>query len=499
MDQCEDREEGVPPSKSTLCGEHESQTKAQRNPPGPPPSSVSLQSDVLRDVIRRSQQRGASHKKIQQSLKCGPEPSSVSLQSDGSKKHLFIHFKSQQESAAERIYKRPAGPEPRRNCMSVMPMTYNCSTDYSFRRNAVSLTDRAEESSLWSSSPLRRKDFSETESGYGSMGSLLSLGSNQSMDSVLFFATETLNLCNLSEERYEALSSALSSQSSCLRELDLSNSDLQDSGTKFLSDGLKSPHCKLNILRLSHCNISEKGYEALSSVLSSQSSSLRQLDLRNCDLQDSGVKLLSAGVKSPNCTLETLRVEPAGVRWLRPGLRKYSCQLTIDTNTVNTKLQLSDNNRKVTRVEEVQSYPDHPDRFDVCPQLLCRNGLTGRCYWEVEWRGDVYISVSYRSIRRKGGSYDCWFGLNDQSWSLICSYNGPRSVRHNKTETSISSSSSVSNRAAVYVDCPAGTLSFYRVSSDTLIHLHTFNTTFTQTLYPGFRFSWSPGSSVSLC
>ncbi|XP_039460042.1 stonustoxin subunit alpha-like, partial [Oreochromis aureus] len=171
----------------------------------------------------------------------------------------------------------------------------------------------------------------------------------------------------------------------------------------------------------------------------------------------------------------------------------------IDTNTVNTNLQLSDNNRKVTHVEEVQSYPDHPDRFDVCKQLLCRNGLTGRCYWEVEWRGNVCISVSYRSIRRKGGS-DCEFGYNDQSWSLYCSDDGPQSVRHNNKHTSISSSSSsssASNRAAVYVDCPAGTLSFYRVSSDTLIHLHTFNTTFTQTLYPGFRL-W-PGSSVSLC
>ncbi|XP_076737472.1 neoverrucotoxin subunit alpha-like [Maylandia zebra] len=213
------------------------------------------------------------------------------------------------------------------------------------------------------------------------------------------------------------------------------------------------------------------------------------------------MKLLSAGLKDPGWRLDTLRVEPAGVRWLRPGLRKYSCQLTIDTNTVNTKLQLSDNNRKVTRVKEVQSYPDHPDRFDgLYPQLLCRNGLTGRCYWEVEWRGDVDISVSYRSIRRKGGS-DCWFGYNDQSWSLICSDDGPVCVRHNNRETSISSSSSsssVSNRAAVYVDCPAGTLSFYRVSSDTLIHLHTFNTTFTQTLYPGFIF-WSPGASVSLC
>ncbi|TKS66009.1 Stonustoxin subunit alpha [Collichthys lucidus] len=195
------------------------------------------------------------------------------------------------------------------------------------------------------------------------------------------------------------------------------------------------------------------------------------------------------------------RVEPAGVRWLSPGLRKYSCELTVDTNTVNRIIKLSDNNRKMTYVEEEdQSYPDHPDRFDYWPQLLCRTGLTGRCYWEVEWRGRVYISVSYRRIRRKGGR-DCWFGWNDHSWSLICSDDDGYSVRHNNRETSISSSSSssssVSNRVAVYVDCPAGSLSFYRVSSDTLIHLHTFNTTFTQPLYPGFGFG--SGSSVSLC
>ncbi|XP_039459290.1 NLR family CARD domain-containing protein 3-like [Oreochromis aureus] len=307
-----------------------------------------------------------------------------------------------------------------------------------------------------------------------------------------------LSGCNLSECSCEALSSVLNSQSSSLREFHLNNNDLQDSGMKKLSVGLESPNCKLEILRLSGCLITDEGCSYLASALSANPSHLRVLDLSYNHPGDSGMKVLLAGLKDPHWRLDTLRVEPAGVQWLRPGLRKYSCQLTIDTNTVNTNLKLSDNNRKVTDVEEVQSCPDHPDRFDYFYQLLCRNGLTGRCYWEVEWRGKVYISVSYRRIRRKGDCNDCWFGGNDQSWSLYCSDDGPCRVWHSNKVTSISfSSSCVSNRVAVYVDCPAGTLSFYRVSSDTLIHLHTFNTTFTETLYPGFRV-WPPGSSVSL-
>uniref|UniRef100_A0A669CIV0 B30.2/SPRY domain-containing protein n=2 Tax=Oreochromis niloticus TaxID=8128 RepID=A0A669CIV0_ORENI len=305
-----------------------------------------------------------------------------------------------------------------------------------------------------------------------------------------------LNFCNLSGKSCEALSLVLSCQSSCLRELDLSDNDLQDSGAKLLSAELQSLHCTLKTLSLSGCLITEEGCTSLASALTSNPSHLRELDLSYNYPGDSIVKLLAAGLKDPQWKLDTLRVEPAGVRWLRPGLRKYSCQLTIDTNTVNTNLQLSDNNRKVTRVEDVQSYPDHPDRFDHWKQLLCRNGVTGRCYWEVEWSGRVYISVSYRRIGRKGNSEDCLFGINDQSWSLYCSNKGPRSVWHNNIKTS-SSSSSVSKRVAVYVDCPAGTLSFYTVSSDTLIHLHTFNTTFTEALYPGFYIR--PGASVCLC
>ncbi|XP_032366434.1 NLR family CARD domain-containing protein 3 [Etheostoma spectabile] len=311
-----------------------------------------------------------------------------------------------------------------------------------------------------------------------------------------------LSGCKLSKRSCEALSSVLSSQSSSLRELDLSNNELKDSGVKILSAGLEISDCRLETLSLSGCLVSEKGCASLASALSSNPSHLRELDLSYNHPGDSGGKLLSAGLKDPKWKLDTLRLDYGGPQRLSSGLRKYVCELDLDSNTLHRRLKLSNDFRTVRYVrEEYQSHPDHPDRFDWWPQLLCSEGLTGRCYWEAVWRGRVHVAVSYRGIRRTGDGKDCVFGGNDQSWSLVCSEDAGYSVYHNDRETSIpspsSSPSSVSNRVAVYVDCPAGTLSFYRVSSDSLIHLHTFNTTFTQPLYPGFGF-W-PGSSVSLC
>ncbi|KAM3603639.1 uncharacterized protein V6R79_026289 [Siganus canaliculatus] len=305
-----------------------------------------------------------------------------------------------------------------------------------------------------------------------------------------------LDGCNLSERSCEALSSVL--RFSSLTKLDLSNNELKDSGVKLLSAGLKSPHCKVEYLNLSGCLVTEEGCAVLASTLESNHSYLRELDLSYNHPGDSGVKMLSVGLGYPSWRLDTLRVDHCGEQRLKPGPRKYSCELTLDPNTTNRKLKLSDNNRTATCVEETQPYPNHPERFDIWEQLLCRTGLTGRCYWEVQWREDVDIALSYRGIRRRGVSIDSRFGGNDQSWCLICSGAG-YSVCHRNRETSIPlSSSSSSGRVAVYVDCPAGILSFYRVSSDKLIHLHTFNSTFTEPLYPGFTL-WFPGSSVSLC
>ena len=169
------------------------------------------------------------------------------------------------------------------------------------------------------------------------------------------------------------------------------------------------------------------------------------------------------------------------------------------------ELSLSEDNWKVTWVGEDQSYPDHPDRFDSWHQVLGREALTGRCYWEVEREGWVDVGVTYRGITRRGGDGDSWLGGNNKSWSLLC-YDDGYSAWYNRRETALPLPPAGSTRVGVYLDRPAGSLSFYSVSpggggsSDTLTHLHTFWSSFTQEdLLPGLRvWEWGTGSSASL-
>ncbi|XP_060769610.1 tripartite motif-containing protein 16-like [Neoarius graeffei] len=168
----------------------------------------------------------------------------------------------------------------------------------------------------------------------------------------------------------------------------------------------------------------------------------------------------------------------------REDFLKYFCYLTLDPNTAYRNLRLFQNYRVVKYSERKGMYAYHPERFDCYSQVLCKESVCGRCYWEVEWSGDggVFISVSYKDISRKGQGDECVFGRNSQSWSLYCS-SSSLSFYHNniKTELKVPSTS----RIGVYVDHSTGTLSFYSVS-DTMRPFHKHFTTFTQPLYAGF-------------
>ncbi|XP_039457976.1 tripartite motif-containing protein 16-like [Oreochromis aureus] len=166
----------------------------------------------------------------------------------------------------------------------------------------------------------------------------------------------------------------------------------------------------------------------------------------------------------------------------RAGFLKYSCEITLDPNTVHRNLVLSEGHRKSAFVFQDQSYSDHPDRFTGYEQVLSRESLTGRCYWEVEWSGiGVYIAVAYKVIRRAGTVNECMFGRNDKSWALDCNKNSYR-FWHNNIQTRVSGPRS--SRVGVYLDHRAGILSFYSVS-ETMTLLHRVQTTFTQPLYAG--------------
>ncbi|XP_045906824.1 tripartite motif-containing protein 16-like [Micropterus dolomieu] len=175
---------------------------------------------------------------------------------------------------------------------------------------------------------------------------------------------------------------------------------------------------------------------------------------------------------------------------------KYSREITLDPNTAHTRLLLSEGNRKATLMRKNQSYSNHPDRFTYYSQVLSRESLTGRCYWEVEWRrAGVFVAVAYKNISREGSSDECGFGYNDKSWLLHCEKNS-YIFWYNNVQTPVSGP--WSSRVGVYLDHSAGILSFYSIS-ETMTLLHRVQTTFTQPLYAGLCLYSLFGDSAEFC
>ncbi|CAK6983522.1 NACHT%2C LRR and PYD domains-containing protein 1-like isoform X7 [Scomber scombrus] len=163
----------------------------------------------------------------------------------------------------------------------------------------------------------------------------------------------------LSDIHCEVVASALKSNPSHLVELDLSQNLLQDSGVKPLSAGLESSHCRLETLRLSGCSLSEISCASLVPALKSNSSHLRELDLsENKELQDSGVKLLCGFLENPDCKLDSLGLKDCS-------LSKISCDYLASALKSNSshlrELDLSGNKLRVSRMKPLQDLLEGPD------------------------------------------------------------------------------------------------------------------------------------------
>ncbi|KAG5284484.1 hypothetical protein AALO_G00027220 [Alosa alosa] len=193
------------------------------------------------------------------------------------------------------------------------------------------------------------------------------------------------------------------------------------------------------------------------------------------------------------------RTDHDELAWMTGDVAQYSCKLTLDLHTVHPHISLSEANTKAVFESDAQPHPDRPERFDMWPQVLCREGLSdGRFCWEVRWDRYAAIGVAYKSISRKGKDVDCGLGFTKKSWSLLCEEKR-YFAWHNNYRTSITEQPGHSRRIRVCLDWQAGALTFYKVVQDTLIHLHTYRAMFSEPVYPTFRFYYFGkfGSSVA--
>ncbi|XP_015251053.1 PREDICTED: tripartite motif-containing protein 16-like [Cyprinodon variegatus] len=312
------------------------------------------------------------------------------------------------------------------------------------------------------------------------------------------------------EEIFLELISFIQKRSSELKQQIRSQQESEVSRVKDVQEKLEQEICELRkeVAELEHLSQTEdhnqflKSFSSLSSLTESNcSSSINVRPLRYFEDVTAAVSELSdllQDVLDEKWTNISLRVTKLDILLSEPEPKtredhlKYSQEITLDPNTAHMNLLLSEDNRKVTLMRKTLNYHNHPERYSVKFQILSKETLSERCYWEVQWGGNGgYIAVAYKNSSKTGNG----FGQDEKSWALFCDQHSNH-FWHNNLSTPIPGS--VFSRVGVYLDQRAGTLSFYNIS-ETMTLLHRVQTTFTQPLYGGIRMYHHFGDTAEIC
>ncbi|XP_053735865.1 stonustoxin subunit beta-like [Synchiropus splendidus] len=207
-------------------------------------------------------------------------------------------------------------------------------------------------------------------------------------------------------------------------------------------------------------------------------------------------KLVSEQFTKPNIADVENLTERQQLLW-------YGCDVSLDPETVNGNLAMSEENKKVTHGKWL-SPSFSTKRFHPFHQALAQEGLMGQCYWEVEWSTsqseDVAVGVCYKGMSRKGDGDNSRLGWNVMSWCLGHRWSPPHPTlyaEHDKHCVYISVPETGCDKLGVFLDWNAGTLTFYKVTADTLSHIHTFRARFSEPLYPAFMI-WRESNYIFL-